>query len=166
MRRLYRWGDRRVGVALQRSAPGHFVAVVDGHSHHVEAELLDASTLRLVVDRVVHTVQIARVAETYHIAIAGEVYTLTPETPGGATGDRAPALAPPQIVAPMPGRVLSVLVRAGQGVGAGDGLLLLEAMKMEHRIAAEAPATVRAVHVADGQMVDAGELLVELDYDP
>ena len=75
-------------------------------------------------------------------------------------------LASPQIVAPMPGKVLQVLVRAGQQVAAGDGLLILEAMKMEHRMTAEAPATVRAVHVADGQMVDAGTVLVELEYAP
>jgi biotin carboxyl carrier protein len=64
----------------------------------------------------------------------------------------------------MPGKVLQVLVRVGQSVAADEGLLVLEAMKMEHRIAAEAPATVRAVHVADGQMVDAGAVLIELEY--
>ena len=70
----------------------------------------------------------------------------------------------PKVVAPMPGKVLQVLVERGQTVAAGDGLVVVEAMKMEHRIAAEADAVVRAVHVAAGQMVDGGSVLIELDY--
>ena len=61
-------------------------------------------------------------------------------------------------------KVLQVLVELGQTVAAGDGLVVVEAMKMEHRIAAEADAVVRAVHVSAGQMVDGGAVLIELDY--
>jgi pyruvate carboxylase subunit B len=64
----------------------------------------------------------------------------------------------------MPGKVLSVLVGEGQEVATGDGLLILEAMKMENRIVAEARAIVRRVHVTEGQMVDGGAILLELDY--
>jgi pyruvate carboxylase subunit B len=64
----------------------------------------------------------------------------------------------------MPGKILSVLVEEGQEVASGDGLLILEAMKMENRIVAEAPAVVRRVHVSDGQMVEGGALLIELEF--
>ena len=165
MERSYRYGTRRLAVAVQRSAAGHLTVAVDGEPHAVEATLLDASLLELVVDGTIRTLPIARIGDAYHVAIDGEVYVLTPEA-AGTTADGEPAvLAPPQIVAPMPGKVLQVLVRVGQRVGSGDGLLGLEAMKMEHRIAAEAAATVRAVHVTDGQMVDAGLVLVELEYE-
>ena len=163
--RSYRCGSRQLGVTVQRTAPGRFTVVVEGQPHDVEAALSDASTLQLVVDGAVQTAVVARVADTYHVAVGGEVYVLTPAATGGDPGIQAALLAPPQIVAPMPGKVLQVLVRPGQQVAAGDGLLILEAMKMEHRIAAEAAATVRAVHVNDGQMVDAGVVLVELEYD-
>lgn len=165
MQQAYRCGGHHLGVTLQRSAAGHFTATVDGRAHAVDAALLGASTLQLAVDGVVHTVLVARIGEAYHVAIAGEVYVLVPAAALAAAGGHPVALAPPQIVAPMPGKVLQVLVQAGQQVAAGDGLLILEAMKMEHRMVAEAPATVRAVHVADGQMVDAGTVLVELAYD-
>jgi pyruvate carboxylase subunit B len=56
-------------------------------------------------------------------------------------------LAAPEIVSPMPGKVTQVLVKEGDKVAAGDGLLILEAMKMENRLTAEAPAIVRKVHV-------------------
>ncbi len=67
-----------------------------------------------------------------------------------------------RIIAPMPGRVLTVDVTAGQSVSAGDRLLVLEAMKMEHRIAARAAGVVTAVNVATGDQVADGMLLVEI----
>jgi biotin carboxyl carrier protein len=165
MERSFRYGTRHLAVAVRRTAPDQFSVAVDGAPHTVEATLLDPSLLQLVVDGTTRTLPVTRVGDAYHVAIDGEVYILAPEAAGGAATDHPAVLAPPQIVAPMPGKVLQVLVCAGQRIGAGDGLLVLEAMKMEHRITAEAAATVRAVHVADGQMVDAGTVLVELEYE-
>ncbi|MGH7785806.1 MAG: biotin/lipoyl-containing protein [Candidatus Binatia bacterium] len=155
-------GARHLSVTQQRGADGRLEVSVDGTPHAVEATLLDATTLRLVVDGATHTLPVARVGDAVHVAIDGEVYVLAPQAPD--TADTGAILAAPQIVAPMPGKVLQVLVQAGQAVASGDGLLILEAMKMEHRIVAEAAATVQAVHVVDGQMVDAGVVLVELEY--
>jgi biotin carboxyl carrier protein len=164
MLRSYRSGARHLTVAVQRTAADRFTVAVDGQSFAVEAALADASMLRLVVDGVSHTAQVARIGDTYHVAIGGAVYVLTPDVAGTTASDQPTVLAVPQILSPMPGKVLQVLVEVGQQVAAGDGLLILEAMKMEHRMVAEAPATVRAVHVVGGQMVDAGAVLVELEY--
>ena len=65
--------------------------------------------------------------------------------------------------APMPGRVLDVLVTAEDAVRRGDLLVVLEAMKMEHQIVAPANGTVTEVRVVVGQQVDAGDILVVLD---
>jgi len=164
MQRAYRIGARRLTLAVQRAAADRFTVSVDGTPTEVEATLIDPSTVRIIVDGVAHTLPVVGVAGTYHVAIAGEAYVLTPEATGATAAEHSSVLAVPQIVAPMPGKVLQVLVQPGQQVAAGDGLLILEAMKMEHRIVAEAPATVHAVHVEAGQMVDAGTVLVELDY--
>jgi len=165
MQGSYRCGERSLIVTVQRTEPGRFTVTVNGGAQRsVQTALFDASTLHLTIDGAAHTLPVARVGDAYHIAIAGEVYVVTPSTAG--TGERPPAsaLASPQVVAPMPGKVLQVLVRAGDTVAAGDGLLILEAMKMEYRMTAEAAGTVRAVHAAAGQMVDAGAVLIELDY--
>jgi 3-methylcrotonyl-CoA carboxylase alpha subunit len=160
----FRCGGQSLTVTVQRTESGRFAVAVEGHGdpHAVEAALLDPSTLHLTIDGTAHTLPVARVGEAYHIGIEGEVYVVTPSA--ASEVDRTAALASPQIVAPMPGKVLQVLVRVGDSVAAGDGLLILEAMKMEYRMAAEAAGTVRAVHVAGGQMVDAGAVLIELDY--
>ncbi len=91
--------------------------------------------------------------------IGGQVH------PFALTSPRAAAVAGAsdgRITAPMPGRVLSLWVKPGQSVAAGDRLLVLEAMKMEHRIVAPRAATVSALYVAEGDQVSEGALLAEL----
>ena len=67
-----------------------------------------------------------------------------------------------RIIAPMPGRVLAVDVKVGDTVAAGDRLLVLEAMKMEHRITARAAGAITAINVAEGDQIADGMLLVEI----
>jgi 3-methylcrotonyl-CoA carboxylase alpha subunit len=62
----------------------------------------------------------------------------------------------------MPGKVLSVLAQPGAAVARGDVLAVLEAMKMEHALAAPRDGVIEAVHAAPGQQVAEGDLLVAL----
>ncbi|MCC6265473.1 MAG: acetyl-CoA carboxylase biotin carboxyl carrier protein subunit [Bryobacterales bacterium] len=71
---------------------------------------------------------------------------------GGAAG-------PAQIKAAMPGRVIRVLVSEGEAVREGQGLVVLEAMKMQNEITAPRSGTVRQLSVAEGAVVAAGALL-------
>ena len=66
-------------------------------------------------------------------------------------------------VAPMPGRVITVLVATGDVVAAGQALLTLEAMKMEHQITSPHAGTVSEVFVQPGQQLDSGQPLVTVD---
>ena len=66
------------------------------------------------------------------------------------------------LTAPMPGSVLATEVAAGASVSKGDLLLIMEAMKMEHRITAPRDGVVASVHVAVGDQVDNGQLLVSM----
>ena len=75
----------------------------------------------------------------------------------GADQRRGPA----PLRAPMPGLVLRVLVRAGQEIAAGAGLVVLEAMKMENELKAPAAGLVGTVRVEAGEPVEKGQLLVE-----
>ena len=79
---------------------------------------------------------------------------------------RARGLAAPEIVAPMPGKILKVLVREGDLVDAGQPLVVIEAMKMETTLAAESAAIIKRVRVAVGETVDHGAVLIELSPAP
>lgn len=67
------------------------------------------------------------------------------------------------LAAPMPAKVLNVLAGPGQAVKRGDTVVLLEAMKMELPIRAPADAVIVAVHCRNGEMVEAGAPLIELE---
>jgi propionyl-CoA carboxylase alpha chain len=65
--------------------------------------------------------------------------------------------------APLPGTITKVLVTTGQTVAEGDGLVVLEAMKMEHTLRANGAGTVAAIHGSSGQQVDVNDLLVAIE---
>jgi biotin carboxyl carrier protein len=75
----------------------------------------------------------------------------------------AAASGPQELRAPIPGKVVRVLVEAGQEVSQGQVLLVLEAMKMENPIVAERPGRVGEVAVEAGVAVEGGQLLVVVD---
>ncbi len=74
-----------------------------------------------------------------------------PETPSGG------------LIAPMPGKVLSLLVAEGDEVSEGQMLVVLEAMKMEHHISAPMAGTVSSVLIAEGQQLENGQLLLTIE---
>jgi biotin carboxyl carrier protein len=68
-----------------------------------------------------------------------------------------------QILAPMPGKIIRVLAQAGEKVEAGQGLLVVEAMKMQNEIRSPKSGTVERLLVKEGQPVNAGEILGWID---
>ncbi len=80
----------------------------------------------------------------------------------GGTGKRKQASAPGDVSTSMPGNIVDVLVKEGDTVKAGQAVLITEAMKMETEVQAPIAGTVKAVHVAKGDRVNPGEVLVEI----
>jgi pyruvate carboxylase subunit B len=76
---------------------------------------------------------------------------------------RAGPTGPAPILAPMPGLIVRVSVKAGDSVAAGQGVVVMEAMKMENELRATGAGTVRSVEVAPGMAVEKGALLVALE---
>jgi len=67
------------------------------------------------------------------------------------------------VKAPMPGMILKILVTPGQQIAKGEGLIILEAMKMENVLKASAPATVKAIRVQERTAVEKGAILIDLE---
>ena len=78
-------------------------------------------------------------------------------------GAGAPTTGPQRVVAAMPGKVVRVLVKPGDDVKARQGLVVVEAMKMENELRAPRDGRVRDVAVAEGQSVDAGAVLLVVE---
>ncbi|TWH76249.1 pyruvate carboxylase subunit B [Azomonas agilis] len=81
---------------------------------------------------------------------------------GGSSGKRRSASAPGDVSTNMPGNIVDVLVKEGDTVKAGQPVLIAEAMKMETEVQAPITGTVKAVHVAKGDRINPGELLIEI----
>jgi len=105
-------------------------------------------------------VHAARRRNSILIAVGPALFDLIPVEGRSARG--AHGLAAPEVTAPMPGKVLKVIVAQGDTVAAGQPLIVLEAMKMETTLYAESDAIVKKVHAAPGTMVDHGAVLLEL----
>jgi len=101
--------------------------------------------------------------DTVWIAIDGEIHRCT-AADDARTGGAGGGVHSPRVTAPMPGKVLAVRVEVGQEVAAGDPLVVLEAMKMETIVSADAAARVSAVNVTAGSMVEPGQVLVVLEF--
>ncbi len=115
--------------------------------------------LALEVDGRPHRALVARIRDRVLVAVAGRVWTF--ESGEEARGAHA-AAGSGAVTAPMPGKVVAVLVAEGDVVEVGQALVVLEAMKMESTLAAEVAGRVTAVRATAGASVAAGDLLVEI----
>jgi biotin carboxyl carrier protein len=97
----------------------------------------------------------------------GVVHTRVVGVPGqrrrGPAGGGPAAAGPQRVTAPMPGKIVKVLVRPGEPVTARQGLVVVEAMKMENELRAARDGRVKEVHVSEGALVEAGRLLVLIE---
>lgn len=137
--------------------------IVRRGDHLIEASIVSEGerlVLRLEgrnVRGVVHTSR-----ERIVVSHAGRTWVL--ERSHGPPGAGAAAeVGGGDIEAPMTGTVLEVLCAEGDEVEVGTPLVVVEAMKMEHRLTAPSAATVMSVDVASGESVDIGQVLVRLD---
>lgn len=101
---------------------------------------------------------------TLWVHLNGETYTFeTPRRENRRGGKGAGATHPGEIAAPMPGKIIKILVKPGEAVTAHQVLLVMEAMKMEYTLKAQVDGKVESVGCEAGQQVALGQILVKLD---
>lgn len=140
--------ERKYRLEVRELSDGHYL-LIDGHS---------------VYDCIVSN----RQGERDHVEVSlrgvNHVLTLTDpkrlrSSPGGVDHDKGTA----QIVAPMPGKVVRVLVEVGAQVEAGDGIVVVEAMKMQNEMKAPRAGVVASISVEAGATVNAGDKLALIE---
>ena len=101
---------------------------------------------------------VSRCGDEWWIHFQGRIYVTNMHEPGSQDS----SLSEGSLSAPMPGTILDVMVKKGQRVREGQTLLVMEAMKMEHRIQAPRAGEVTSVYFQKGDRVDMGANLVEI----
>jgi biotin carboxyl carrier protein len=176
--------DVEVGGAIRTVTihrKGHLLHVeLGGKTHVVDARRVGDAMWSLLIGpdntkSPVTSVDVALAAGTaagaFDVHVAGQTIPVQIRQAGAfgrqtREGDSpaGPGAAGPQrLVAPMPGKVVRVLVKAGDLVKARQGLVVVEAMKMENELRAARDGRVRDVAVTEGQSVDAGAALVVVE---
>ena len=150
-------------VNLTRTGGG-FAASVDGRSRQVDAVRTDAHTLSLIVDKVwLHDTVITEAgpASAFVVRVGGVAVTATlgPRR-GNPARVGAEASGPLNVLAPMAGRVVRMLVKPGDVVQARQAVAVVEAMKMENEVRAVRGGTVVGTRASEGAVVEAGALLL------
>jgi biotin carboxyl carrier protein len=156
-------GGRTVEVSLDSCADGPVHAIVDGAPCEAEVTTAPGGIRLRVGETVLDLVVETKKDDIVLHAPGGSLAVRARSERDLVTAGTASAKAGPSSVrAPMPGRVVSVLVEKGAKVAAGAPVAVVEAMKMENELRAPAAGTVLEVKVTPGQPVEAGEELVRI----
>jgi biotin carboxyl carrier protein len=164
VRLTIRSGDRLHEVEIERS-DAHFRVVVDGTEHLVDARKLEADFYSILMEGRSYEVSVEPEGDRYHVrhGAAKKTVTLTDAARAALDGLRATGSGPESVVTVMPGKVVRVLVKPGDEVSAGQGLVVVEAMKMENEIGAPRDGRVTSVAVEPGRAVEAGATLLVIE---
>ncbi|HEU5060455.1 MAG TPA: biotin/lipoyl-containing protein, partial [Kofleriaceae bacterium] len=150
-----------IEVHHRERSPGVFAVEVDGARREVRASRRGgAITIEDLATGLVERYRVASRAG-HHFVMDGARDLAFAEEP--RFPHTAAEMAAGGLTAPMPGRVVKLLVGEGEECAAGQPLVILEAMKMEHAVLAPAAGRVSRLHVRAGDPVDAGAALVALD---
>ena len=148
---------------------GRFAVAIDRRQWMIDAARIDAHTWSLLIDEGVRTS-----SHEVTLAASAEAGVLSGRVDGAPVavcvngrrrlgrkdeGALAGGSGPLRVVAPMPGKIVRVLVRTGEAVQARQPLVVIEAMKMENELRAPGAGMVADIQVRDGQSVEAGALL-------
>jgi biotin carboxyl carrier protein len=144
---------------------GRYKINLDDKEYAVDSTVVSDNCLSLLVNGKAFTVYFAEANGKKYVSIGGEQFCIEDAKPEaarasdtGPTGvDEAPVAA-----SPMPGKVVKILVKEGDEVEKGQGLVIVEAMKMENEIKSPVKGKVEKVNFRPGDLVDAAQPILEI----
>ncbi|HET8922706.1 MAG TPA: biotin/lipoyl-containing protein [Candidatus Acidoferrum sp.] len=153
-------------VELERDGSGWRVTL-DRKPISADATEIAPHVLSILLDGQSHEIHLTPSADgTLKLQIGEQEFTAEVTDPRAWSGRRhgsVEAEGRQQIVAPMPGKVVCLLAKPGDHVEAGQGLLVVEAMKMQNEIRSPKSGTVERILAQEGQPVNAGDILAWVD---
>jgi biotin carboxyl carrier protein len=151
---------RTIRVEVRATGDGYTVTL-DGTAREVDLIEPGDHFASLIVDGASHEVGLEKRPGGYRVHLPDDTVTVALADPaGGAVGRAHRPKGPMRLTAPMPGRVVRVLAEKGRDVESGQGLVVIEAMKMENELKAPRKGRIDEVAVREGQAVEAGALLL------
>lgn len=164
---IVRSGERHFRVSPRLVENGdhedHYLVLMDETEHRLSVTRVSPTHLSILMGNKSYNVEVEKSGQEYRVTTRGEVFSFKVYDEFLQAAEDESAAGEAVISAPMPGLVARVLVKEGDTVKAGQGLLVLEAMKMQNEIPAPGSGTVREVPVREGSTVMTGDTLVVLE---
>src|ERR1700733_13661464 len=152
-------------VELRRAEHG-WQCRLDGEAVEVDAMIVRPNVLSLILKGAVYEILQEETAGDFHLSVKDKRFVVE-LLDARSLRSRRPARGnrdgPQSIVAPMAGRVVRVIALTGTEVEAGQGVLVIEAMKMQNELKALKKGTVKRVLVSEGSAVNAGDVLAVVE---
>lgn len=148
-------------LALERTGAG-WKCVLDGNTLQVDAVLTRHDVLSILLAGRSYEVKREQTETDLHMWVGSERFGVEVRDPRSLRGRRATSAeehGPKKLAAPMPGRVVRVLVEEKSPVEAGQGVIVVEAMKMQNEIKSPKKGIVQKIMAAAGSTVNAGDVL-------
>jgi geranyl-CoA carboxylase alpha subunit len=152
-------------LEIMRERDGGYIASMSGNDVRFEIDELDCDSIRTRVDGLMEQASFFRDGDRLYFLHHGSQYSvrdLTLAAPASAAAGGSDG----KVRAAMNGRVVAVLVKQGERVEAGQPVMTLEAMKMEHVHTAPVSGTISAIDVTEGEQVTTGKIVVEIEPNP
>ena len=140
---------------------GRWTCRLDGREIAVDAVLARPDVLSLRIENKAYEVKCERVGSEMHLWVGSVRFAAEVRDPRSFRGRvrAADDHGPKKLLAPMPGKVVRVLVSQGAEVEAGTGVLVVEAMKMQNEVKSPKKGTVQKILATEGAAVNAGDVL-------
>ena len=154
-------GDRARHLEIERQGE-QLQFLIDGRALTADVKQIQPEVYSILIDGEAFEARIESGASGLRVQIDGREFPVGVADPRQWRRDRnqvAAAEGHQQIVSSMPGKVVRVMVRAGDTVEAGQGLLVVEAMKMQNEIKSPKAGKIERIAAQEGQTVNAGEVL-------
>jgi biotin carboxyl carrier protein len=142
-------------------ADGRWSCRLDGRDLRVDALLTGPSVLSLRIGNLAYEIKAERVANDLHLWVGSTCFGVEVRDPRSLRGRTRAGdhHGTKKITAPMPGKVVRLLVREGDKVEPGAGVAVVEAMKMQNEIKSPKKGTVQKILIGEGAAVNAGDVL-------
>jgi biotin carboxyl carrier protein len=142
-------------------ADGRWSCRLDGRDFEIDAILTRPDVLSLRIGNLAYEVKSERLANDLHLWVGSTCFAVEVRDPRSLRGRTRAGddHGPRKITAPMPGKVVRLLVREGEEVEPGRGVAVVEAMKMQNEIKSPKKGTIQKILVGEGAAVNAGDIL-------
>jgi biotin carboxyl carrier protein len=158
-----RLGERAYTIEIEEIEKSHYQVAVDGNEFLVDGKKTGRTNYSLIVDNRSFEVEVDLTGDEYRVLVDGRSYhihLIDERRVRRESADLGTQLhGVQQVLVPMPGKVIALLVSEDELVERGQGLAIIEAMKMENEVRSPVAGTVKEIRVKPGESLEGGTVL-------